>query len=305
MNTPLVSVIIPNYNHAQYLEKRIDTVLNQTYQNIEVIILDDKSTDNSLEVIEQYRNHPKVAQIVVNEQNTGSPFKQWDMGINLAKGELIWIAESDDYNELTFLEELITEWNKHNDVVVAFSNYVMFWGEEFSKYKERKNQCFKGDRFVRNRQARGNYILNASGALFSKQKYNKISKEFLNYKSAGDYMFWVEMLKYGSVVKVNKNLTYWRQHNTSVTSKNQLKGILAKEDKNVLEYIVENYRLNKWQFKMALTTHQRYHSGYAYENEEVKQKVYKLWNIKETIYVPSKMILRLMGIAERYLNILI
>ena len=47
MYTPLVSVIVPNYNHAQYLEKRIDTVLNQTYQNIEVIILDDKSKDNS------------------------------------------------------------------------------------------------------------------------------------------------------------------------------------------------------------------------------------------------------------------
>ena len=140
MNTPLVSVIIPNYNHAQYLEKRIDTVLNQTYQNIEVIILDDKSTDNSLEVIEQYRNHPKVAQIVVNEQNTGSPFKQWDMGINLANGELIWIAESDDYNELIFLEELIAEWNRHSNVVLAFSNYVQFFGDNFSTYKERKNQ---------------------------------------------------------------------------------------------------------------------------------------------------------------------
>ena len=84
MNTPLVSIIIPNYNHAQYLEKRIDTVLNQTYQNIEVIILDDQSTDNSLEVIKKYRNHPKIAQIVVNERNTGNPFKQWDKGIRLA-----------------------------------------------------------------------------------------------------------------------------------------------------------------------------------------------------------------------------
>ena len=99
MYTPLVSVIVPNYNHAQYLEKRIDTVLNQTYQNIEVIILDDKSKDNSIEVIEQYRNHPKVAQIILNEQNTGSPFKQWDKGISAANGELIWIAESDYYNE--------------------------------------------------------------------------------------------------------------------------------------------------------------------------------------------------------------
>ena len=169
MNTPLVSIIIPNYNHAQYLEKRIDTVLNQTYQNIEVIILDDQSTDNSLEVIKKYRNHPKIAQIVVNERNTGNPFKQWDKGIRLANGELIWIAESDDYNELRFLQEIIREWNKHKDVVVAFSSYVMVWGDDNSFNKERKTQCFNGINFIKNRMSRGNQIMNASGVVFKKK----------------------------------------------------------------------------------------------------------------------------------------
>lgn len=89
MTTPFVSVIVPNYNHARYLEQRLDTVFNQTYQNFEVIILDDKSTDNSLEVINRYKDNPHLSQIVVNEQNTGSPFKQWDKGINLAKGVTI------------------------------------------------------------------------------------------------------------------------------------------------------------------------------------------------------------------------
>ena len=86
---PLVSVIVPNYNHARYLEQRLDTVFNQTYQNFEVIILDDKSTDNSLEVINRYKDNPHLSQIVVNSQNTGSPFKQWDKGINLAKGGIL------------------------------------------------------------------------------------------------------------------------------------------------------------------------------------------------------------------------
>ena len=88
MRNPLVSVIVPNYNHARYLKQRLDTVFNQTYQNFEVIILDDKSTDNSLEIINQYKDNPHLSQIVVNEQNSGSPFKQWDKGIKLAKGEL-------------------------------------------------------------------------------------------------------------------------------------------------------------------------------------------------------------------------
>lgn len=72
---PLVSIIIPNYNHAPFLKERIDSVLNQTYDNFEVIILDDKSTDNSKEVIEVYRSHPRISQIVYNEENSGSTFK--------------------------------------------------------------------------------------------------------------------------------------------------------------------------------------------------------------------------------------
>ena len=115
MNNPLVSVIIPNYCHAQYLDQRIQSVLNQTYQNFEVIILDDCSPDDgaSKAVIEKYRDNTHVSQIVYNEVNTGSTFKQWEKGFLIAKGELIWIAESDDYCELNLLEELVALYAKY------------------------------------------------------------------------------------------------------------------------------------------------------------------------------------------------
>ena len=87
--SPTVSVIIPNYNHAPYLKERIDSVLNQTYQDFEVIILDDCSPDNSVEVIELYRSNPHVAHILINEQNTRNTFIQWERGISLAKGKYI------------------------------------------------------------------------------------------------------------------------------------------------------------------------------------------------------------------------
>ena len=106
---PLVSVIVPNYNHAPYLRQRLDSIFNQTYKNFEVIILDDCSTDNSKEIIEEYRNRPQFSHVVYNEINSGSPFKQWAKGFELAQGEYIWIAESDDWAELNFLEELITK----------------------------------------------------------------------------------------------------------------------------------------------------------------------------------------------------
>ena len=79
----MVSVIIPNYNHAKYLEQRIDSVLNQSYQDFEVIILDDCSKDNSRDVIEKYRSHERVSHIVYNEQNSGGTFNQWNKGLSL------------------------------------------------------------------------------------------------------------------------------------------------------------------------------------------------------------------------------
>ena len=68
-----------------------------------MIVLDDCSTDNSLEIIEKYKGNPHLSQVVANETNSGSSYKQWDKGIKLAKGELIWIAESDDCCKPFFL----------------------------------------------------------------------------------------------------------------------------------------------------------------------------------------------------------
>ena len=68
MKHPLVSVIIPNYNHAPFLEERINSILNQRYDNYELIILDDMSTDNSVEVINKYKDHVRVSNVIFNEQ---------------------------------------------------------------------------------------------------------------------------------------------------------------------------------------------------------------------------------------------
>lgn len=73
-------MIVPNYNYARFLDERMRSILSQTYQNFEIIILDDCSTDNSVEVIEKYRGNPKVREIEINRENSGGPFFQWDRG---------------------------------------------------------------------------------------------------------------------------------------------------------------------------------------------------------------------------------
>src|SRR5262245_4202511 len=103
MKHPKVSVIIHNYNHCRYLGQRIDSVLNQAFGDFELLILDDASTDASHEVLARYYAKPRV-RIVVNTRNSGSAFPQWNRGIGLAKGDYIWIAESDDDADSHFLE---------------------------------------------------------------------------------------------------------------------------------------------------------------------------------------------------------
>ena len=122
---PRVSVVIPNYNHAPYLRERINSVLSQDYSNYEVIILDDCSSDNSREVIEGYWQNPHVSQILFNETNTGNTFIQWERGICAARGEYIWMAESDDVASPDFLSTLVPLLEADDQRVVAFSHSRM------------------------------------------------------------------------------------------------------------------------------------------------------------------------------------
>ena len=124
-HTPAVSVIVPNYNHAPFLRQRIDSILNQTFQDLELIILDDCSTDDSRRIIESYRNEPRVRAIIYNEANSGSTFAQWKRGLREARGKYVWIAESDDYADADFLSVLVSTLENHPEAAVAFTGSVM------------------------------------------------------------------------------------------------------------------------------------------------------------------------------------
>lgn len=123
---PTVSVIVPNYCHAPYLEQRIESILQQTFQDFELILLDDCSTDGSREILERYRNHPKVSGIFYNERNSGSPFKQWEKGLSKATGDYVWIAESDDFSSPCFLERCVRILDTRPDCSIVFtSSYIV------------------------------------------------------------------------------------------------------------------------------------------------------------------------------------
>lgn len=222
--SPTVSVIIPNYNHASYLKERIDSVLNQTYQDFEVIILDDCSPDNSVEVIEQYRSNPHVSHILINEQNTRNTFIQWERGISMAKGRYIWIAESDDVAEPQLLETLIGQLEQHPDASVAFCHSRLIdadgalLSEQNTKNPAQPGQITIDDSctFLRHLLI-FNYIYNASMAVFRRDVYDRANPDYKQFRYCGDWHFWASVCAAGRVIEVYDMLSRFRQHQRKVT----------------------------------------------------------------------------------------
>ena len=235
---PLVSVIVPNYNHAPFLRQRLDSIYNQTFQDFEVIILDDCSTDNSKEIIEEYRNHPKTSHIVYNKDNSGSPFKQWAKGFDIAQGEYIWIAESDDWAKLDFLEKLYPVIEKDSSLSLVFSSSLII--QHNSKHPitaYSKSKKIDGKRFIKTKMILTNTIINASAVLFRKSKIETIPTDYQEYKGAGDCLFWIHLCESGNVFFLLEPLNFFRKHERSTTHGCLTDGIVFIESRKINRYL--------------------------------------------------------------------
>ena len=262
MSRPKVSVIIPNYNHAKFLNQRIECVLHQTYKNYEIIILDDKSTDNSIDIIKQYADNEYITHIVINEENSGSPFKQWEKGFELAKGELIWIAESDDACEDVILETLVKEFQKDPDCVVAFCKSVKIDtnGHKIGEAGMENDLHMNGISFFEKYLYRFCFISNASSAIFKKEVLNRIDWKHTIFKGSGDWILWIEISRLGNIAYINKPLNYFRIHGSNTTT------LQLHSGKNELEAI-EVYRFMR----------EKKYIGYY---KELRERIAHIYSIK-------------------------
>ena len=248
VKTPVVSIIIPNYNHAYYLKQRIDSILAQTFQDFELIILDDCSTDSSLEIIEQYRSHPKVTQIIYNEKNSGGVFKQWIKGIEKSKGEFIWIAESDDYTAENFLEETVKVLEQSHSIGMVFTNTnaVNHKGEFLWTTEEDKAISYKQLAAFQNTIEEDNVaqflvsemiIANASSVLFRKSSLLLINfQELQKFVNTGDRFVYIGIALQSKICYLAKTLNFMRSHESNTTKRSFENGNIHKDRLRVLNY---------------------------------------------------------------------
>lgn len=214
----MVSIIVPNYNHSLYLQERLSSIFNQTYQNFEVIILDDASTDDSLSILNYYKDHAKVSHFIVNEKNSGSPFKQWKKGLGLAQGDYIWIAESDDFCDLNFLESQL---ESLKDKYMSVAKTIVF--SKGKKHKELTHPAFiEGYNVVLdNTQILYCPVLNVSATLFRNiDKKKLLGANFAEFRIIGDRVFYHEFFHNKKLTYNGETQSYFRQEDKNLSNLN-------------------------------------------------------------------------------------
>ncbi len=285
MIAPLVSVIIPNYNHQLYLKKRIDSVLNQSFTNFELILLDDCSPDNSREILESYRDNPFVSHIVLNEQNSGSTFKQWRKGLQLSAGKYIWIAESDDFADVNFLLRTVSLLENRPNSVIAFTGSEMVDEDgcsidlDWDKYSNNTPlfSTFASGDFLQKQMLWKNGIYNASMVVFKKECFFAASSKYVDFKYCGDWLFWVEIARQGDVIRINEKLNFFRQHSNKVSPAAEKEGLYFLEGYAVIDYVSSLLSLSSYQRSVVMGRVVKRLYKASKQNVKLPNRVYDLY----------------------------
>ena len=251
------SVIIPNYNHALFLEKRIESVLAQRFPPAEIILLDDASTDDSRTILEGYRNHPLVTHLVYNNTNSGSPFHQWAKGIGLAKEEWIWVAETDDEADPGFLETAAFSLQQYGTTAGLFYCDAAIVEEEEKKptlFSTQKNNWFHTGKWSEPYYEEGTTELadglalrctinNVSSAVMRNSLLQQCIPYWKNFRFHGDWFTYAYIATRAAIVYAPDCLNHYRHYSGNIQSQLPADGRNREECFRILSFIYPYYPL--------------------------------------------------------------
>ncbi len=255
--TPAVSVIVPNYNHEPYLEERLETIYKQDFKDIEVILLDDASTDQSVRILEKYTNlYPAITILLCNKENSGSVFKQWGKGAAMARAKLLWIAESDDVSDERFLRLMLPQMSD-SEVMLGYCQSYAMGGErrEAKTYADMGYYDLLGrERWYHSFTSAGvdeitgylavyNIIPNVSSTLIRNTDLNAVLDSCSQYKLSGDWAFYLSHIEGGKISYLAQPLNYHRTHPDSVIASNRNE-VLFREFEQVHYWVAKRYHLS-------------------------------------------------------------
>ena len=242
---PKVSVLVPIYNVEKYLRQCLDSLINQTLEDIEIICINDGSTDSSPEIISEYQAKDNRVK-VINKANSGYGASM-NMGVDAATGEYIGIVESDDYAENTMFEKLYNQ-AKANDLDILKSDFIKYWGDT--------NQCVKAgiidkdwcDKAFTTDEYKEvlNIIPSIWSAIYRKefiQTYNIRFSETAGASYQDTGWHYKTMLVAKRIMLTNEAYLYYRQDNPNSSVKSTAKAYaVCKEFESIVDFMKSNGR---------------------------------------------------------------
>lgn len=222
-NTPLVSIIMPVFNQEKYVGAAIDSALNQTYMNLELIVVNDGSTDRSLEIVEKYLPDSRITLIShENNINKGVSHSR-KAAIDSSKGQYIAFLDSDDIflpekiqNQVRLFEKYTTAIMCHTSFMIINDVNIKDSDSGFDHFHLSNHELFYS-RPSMSFHLKHNGICNSTVMV----KADIIKKISFNYNQAfqfEDWLTWVLLSEYGRFIYTPEKLIYYRQHNESATS---------------------------------------------------------------------------------------
>lgn len=207
---PLVSIITPMYNSEKFILKTINSVVNQTYSNWELLLIDDGSTDNTIQIVEDFKQKSTNIKLLQNPTNLGAA-KSRNKGILEAKGDYIAFLDADDLWKPNKLDLQIQFMQTHN-CDVSFSSY-----EQIDENGKRLNKLVQAiPKLTYNKYLKTNYIGNLTG-MYNAKTLGKITSPDLRKRQ--DWLLWLNILKIiGKTKGMGENLAIYCDRSNSISS---------------------------------------------------------------------------------------
>ena len=208
LSKPLVTVYITNYNYGDYVQQAIESVLGQSFQDIELIIIDDGSTDGSSDIISRYEDVSKI--ICIHQENRGLVHSS-NIALRLSRGKYIMRLDADDYLVPQALEVLVSEMERDSETALVFPDYYLI-DREGSVTGQIHRHNFQTDVDLLDQPAHGACTLIRKSILISVGGYDQ------SFFIQDGYDLWLNIIDKYPIRNVNLPLFYYRQHDNSITS---------------------------------------------------------------------------------------
>lgn len=269
-----VTVIMPVHNTQKYIEQAIDSILSQTYTNFELLIIDDASTDNSIDYITNYKDNR--IKLVRNKVNLGIS-RTRNYGIELSNTEYIALMDSDDIATPTRLEKEVRFLDENSDIDVV-GGHMRQIDEDGRDLNKQWSVCLN-PKYVKAYLLLGNTVANGT-TMFRKSFVEKSNIRFdENSIGAEDYRFWVDCSLQGNIANLDEVFLYWRTSHDSETNKVRLN-----KSRELDEVNIHNYALQKTGF--LLTNNETVILNKVFKDEgiiENKEELIELYHALKSI----------------------